>query len=243
MPRAPMFGDVADPSVRVGARKWYSLPVSIAFHSVIVAAIIIVPIMAPAVLATPEPRMIFRSIDIALPSPPPARAARPLAALHTASSHANPGAAPIEAPAEISPETGVSTQEFPTGVDGGLPDGVAGVGAGIGAWPEPPPPPAAAPARQGRLYREASVTPPTKVKDARPVYPAIARQARVQGTVIIEAIVAANGKVVDVRVLRSIPLLDQAAIDAVRQWEFMPMLQNGVPVSFVTTVTVNFTLQ
>ncbi len=76
-----------------------------------------------------------------------------------------------------------------------------------------------------------------------PVYPQIAQSARVQGIVIIEATIDRSGKVTDTRVLKSIPLLDQAALDAVRQWEYEPTLLNGVAVPVIVTVTVNFTLK
>jgi TonB family protein len=85
------------------------------------------------------------------------------------------------------------------------------------------------------------IKPPTKVKDVKPVYPAIAQTARVTGSVTIEATIGEDGKVSDAKVLRSVPLLDQAALDAVRQWEYMPTLLNGVPVPVVTTITINFT--
>lgn len=85
------------------------------------------------------------------------------------------------------------------------------------------------------------IRPPTKTKDVRPVYPAIAQQARVQGVVTIEATIGPDGKVAEARVIRSVPLLDQAALDAVRQWEYTPTLLNGVPVPVVVTVTINFT--
>ena len=87
-----------------------------------------------------------------------------------------------------------------------------------------------------------NIKPPMKTKDVRPTYPPIAQSARVQGVVIIEATIGPNGKVQDARVLRSIPLLDAAALDAVRQWEFTPTLLNGVPVPVIMTVTVQFTL-
>jgi protein TonB len=87
-----------------------------------------------------------------------------------------------------------------------------------------------------------SIKPPVKTRDVRPQYPAIAQAARVQGVVIIEATIGPNGRVQDARVLRSIPLLDQAALEAVRQWEFTPTLLNGVPVPVIMTVTVQFTL-
>ena len=85
------------------------------------------------------------------------------------------------------------------------------------------------------------IKPPTKIKDVKPVYPAIARSARVAGAVVIEATIGEDGKVVDAKVVRSIPLLDQAALDAVQQWEYMPTLLNGVPVPVLVTVTINFT--
>ena len=85
--------------------------------------------------------------------------------------------------------------------------------------------------------------PPKKIKDVAPVYPPIAQEARVQGVVIMEARVDEHGNVSDVRVLRSIPLLDKAAIDAVRQWQYTPTTMNGVAVPVIMTLTVNFTLR
>ena len=87
------------------------------------------------------------------------------------------------------------------------------------------------------------VKPPTKIKDVRPEYPPAAQQARVSGVVIIEVRIGTDGAVEDAQVLRSIPLLDQAALDAVRQWRFTPTLLNGVPTAVIMTVTVNFTVQ
>ncbi len=82
---------------------------------------------------------------------------------------------------------------------------------------------------------------PTKIKDVRPVYPAIAQAARAQGAVVIEATIGPDGKVVDTKVVRSVPLLDQAAVDAVRQWEYAPTRVNGKAVPVVMTITINFT--
>ena len=82
---------------------------------------------------------------------------------------------------------------------------------------------------------------PTKVRDVKPIYPEMARTARVQGVVTIEATVGSTGKVEETRVIRSVPMLDQAALDAVRQWEYQPTLLNGVPVPIVMTVNINFT--
>jgi TonB family protein len=82
---------------------------------------------------------------------------------------------------------------------------------------------------------------PTKIKDVKPVYPAIAQSARVSGVVTIEATIGPDGKVIETNVVHSIPLLDQAALDAVRQWEYTPTLLNGVPVPVLMTVTITFT--
>jgi TonB family protein len=83
---------------------------------------------------------------------------------------------------------------------------------------------------------------PKKIRDVKPVFPADAQAARVQGVVIIEALIDTNGNVADAKVLRSVAMLDQAAVDAVRQWRFSQTLLNGVPVPLLMTVTVNFTL-
>ena len=87
------------------------------------------------------------------------------------------------------------------------------------------------------------MTAPTKVRHVPPVYPAAARRMRAQGVVILEAVIGTTGDVETVRVIRSVPLLDDAAIAAVRQWRYTPTLLNDVPVPVVMSVTVNFTLQ
>ena len=83
---------------------------------------------------------------------------------------------------------------------------------------------------------------PVKINDVRPVYPPAARQARVQGVVILEITIETDGAVSDARVLRSIPLLDQAALDTVRQWRYQPTLVNNAPVPVKMTAAVNFAL-
>ncbi len=83
---------------------------------------------------------------------------------------------------------------------------------------------------------------PVKTKDVKPVYPALARSAHVAGVVTVEATIGPDGKVIDTKIVRSVPLLDQAALDAVQQWEYTPTLLNGEPVSLRVTATINFTL-
>jgi TonB family protein len=116
-----------------------------------------------------------------------------------------------------------------------------------GLPPPPPPPPPPGPERlvDGAMPLRVggNIKTPTKTKDVRPIYPQDAQLNRVQGVVIAELTVDAEGKVRNAMILRSIPLLDQAALDAVRQWEFEPVHLNGVPVPVIMTVTVNFSLQ
>jgi TonB family protein len=88
-----------------------------------------------------------------------------------------------------------------------------------------------------------AISPPTKIKDVRPVYPPEAKDAGLQGVVILQATIGTDGTVLHGRVLHSVPGLDAAALESVLQWEFTPVLMNGKPVPVIMTVTVNFTLQ
>jgi protein TonB len=98
-------------------------------------------------------------------------------------------------------------------------------------------------ARKEAVRVGGKIRPPTKTKNVTPGYPAAAKSAGVQGIVIIEAVIGADGKVADAKVLRSVPQLDEAAVAAVKQWEFTPTLLNGKAVPVVMTVTVNFKLK
>jgi TonB family protein len=113
---------------------------------------------------------------------------------------------------------------------------------GVGLAPPPPPPPPypapSAPVRVG-----GNIPTPTKIRDVRPLYPTDAQAARISGVVIVEATIDTEGHVTNAKILRTIPELDEAALTAVRQWEFTPTLLNGAPVPVIMTVTVNFTLQ
>lgn len=103
----------------------------------------------------------------------------------------------------------------------------------------PPVPWAAA---EGAYRVGGDIPPPRRTKNAAPDYPREAQDKRIQGVVIMEVVIAPNGKVRDARVLRSVPGLDQAALAAVRKWEYAPTQRNGVAVPIVMTVTMTFTL-
>jgi periplasmic protein TonB len=148
------------------------------------------------------------------------------------------GDGPDQAPVE-------DTRSFPAiiGVCGCTVGGVSGsMLAGLTVTPLPPllmpaPPLPATPLRAGI---DAPV--PTKTVDVAPRYPQIARDARLEGVVVLDATIDERGGVVDVRVLRSNAALDRAAIDAVRQWRYAPATRNGIPVRVLLTVTTAFSL-
>jgi protein TonB len=87
-----------------------------------------------------------------------------------------------------------------------------------------------------------NIRPPEKTVNVSPQYPPEAKAARVGGVVIMDILIGPDGRVADAEVIRSIPLLDDAALTAVNQWEYRPTLLNGVAVPIATTVTMNFFL-
>jgi len=238
-----LFEDLID-SDRVAHRTQQSktLPVSLALHTIAAALIVIVPLLSADQL--PDPASAVKAFFVepmaapAPPPPPPPPAARPANAPKVIPKPIleNKFVAPVEVPEEITPEESIDmgVEGGAGGVEGGVPGGV--VGGIVGGLPDAPPPPVQA-VRVGGQIKE-----PKKLKNVAPVYPDIAKQARVQGVVILECTISPQGKVTDVKVLRGIPLLDSAAVDAVKQWVYTPTLLNGVPVPVIMTVTVNFKL-
>jgi protein TonB len=225
----------ASPSCRVG---FDSGPRDRAKTFVVVAQLLAVgPLPDPRTpLAFDDVRLI-QLRDVELPAPPRRSAATTVA-------NGSPDAAPLVAPNNIAAETGlenvhasgqaVEAVDAAIGLPGGSGDAVIGERAAV-----PPPPPL--PAEPVRLRR--GMEAPRKIVGADPVYPPVARSARIEGIVVLEAVLDTTGHVESVRVLRSIPLLDQAAVDAVRQWQFTPTMLNGTAVPIVMTVTVDFRLR
>ena len=229
-----MFGEISNPSYRLGTRKWYTVPVSILAHAAVLTAVLIAPLMAADVLPAPPTMLAFVTAPPPpTPPPPPPPPARPAEPAPPPIIEVTPNVAPIKAPVEILPETGFDLTRG-QGLEGDVDGGVV-VGGGPGNLQAPPPP-------REPLPVGGDVIPPKRTKSVNPDYPAVARAARVAGVVILEAVIGADGRVTDVRVLRSVPLLDEAALSAVRQWEYTPTLLNGVPVPVVMTITVTFTL-
>lgn len=217
--------------------RFSTLVFSIVLHVSALVAVIIVPLVASDVL--PDVREVIDFVQ-ATPAALPDLPAPPRPAGEQPAREVTSVPAPFVAPDRIMPETGIEPTDIsvPVAGPGGVPGGMPG-GAPLPEVSVPPPPPLPRePVRPGGKIR-----PPQKIKDVAPVYPHMAQQAGVQGLVILEAVIGENGRVRDVRVLRSNPLLDQAAVDAVRQWQFTPTLLNGEPVPVVMTVTVAFKLR
>ncbi len=139
------------------------------------------------------------------------------------------------------------------GVVGGVPGGQVGgqVGGVIGgiissaptvAPPPPPPPPVKKKAAPKRIRVGGNVAKARLLRQVRPQYPPLARQARIQGTVKLSAVIAKDGTIQKLEVTNGHPLLVPAALAAVKQWRYKPTLLNGEAVEVLTNIDVNFTL-
>ena len=229
-----MFQDVVCSRAQSN-RKWHTLPISFLVHTSVLAVLIVVPIIATdASLPTPRTMMEFVSPQYVpvVPVAPPDRRTAPLAPARGGT------ATPLVAPDTIGAEPGIlETDAVETsGVDSifsGIDVGQVTADA-LPSFAAPP----VAPVRAGGMIK-----PPTRIKYVVPNYPDIAKAVKVQGVVIIEAIIGTDGKVQDAKVLRGQPLLDAAALDAVRAWEYTPTLLNDAPTPVIMTVTVQFHLK
>lgn len=145
-------------------------------------------------------------------------------------------AAPVEAASSIEPET--ITVGRADGVEGGVASGTDdGIGEAASSGG------GSSGSLRGPLRVGATFGPPRKIKDVKPLYPQIAVFHQARGTVVIEITIGTDGKVQEARIVHSVPQLDQAALEAVRQWEYEPTRVNGVVVALAMTVVVNFTIQ
>ena len=207
-------------------------------HSAVLGVAMVVRLVATTELPDPPVATRFMiAVPVEVPEVPPP----PQQAVQSTAPAVNPNAIPLKAPDSLAPEP---PRDLPDTVPGG-PDVIIGTpGDAVGdlIGPAPPQRRAVLPLAPPPVRPGGDIRPPQKVHHVAPVYPPIAQAARVSGTVIIEASIAEDGSVRDVKVLRSVPLLDTSASDAVRQWRFTPTLLNGVPVQVIMTVTVTFNL-
>lgn len=247
-----MFDLISGEHRRVPYRDTVPLLLSIATHVLVIGAVVAVPLFY-ATTELPEVPDMLAFVAAAPPPPPPPPPPLPAAARPKPVPKPVPAsvrAAPVEPAKEIVAEPidvdFAGEEGIPEGAEGGVPGGiVGGVVGGLvptDVLPPPPPPPAPPLVDRGPVRVGGAITAPALVRRVEPKYPPLAVSAQVQGVVILEAVVDRQGRVEEVEILRSIPLLDAAAVAAVRQWRYSPLLLNGKPERFVLTVTVSFSL-
>jgi protein TonB len=226
-----------------GLRRYLrgSVPISIGLHLLALFLFFVIPLTANIVLPMVSVEL-PEYVRLAPMPPPPAVAAPPRRAISPAPPA--PGA-PTTAPLTITKEP----LELPVYGPPGLMPTTPGIGPGGGPGIDiggvaPPTVLVSPPVQKTGPVRVADLpVAPRKVVDVRPVYPEIARTARKEGTVVMEAVLDPTGRVTQLRVIQSVPLLDQAAVDAVRQWRYTPSTLGGQPVSVLMSITIRFTLQ
>ena len=238
---------------RPSARRGIHYLLGYIAESMLVGALILVPLIYTQAL----PRQWLISV-LPVPSPPPGPPpGRPTGRPAPPPRHHTVDAftTPPSIPPSIS--TVVDTPEPPQ-LDSGPPGpyvegGVNGSGGGNGCFPggvpwatqAPPPPPPTPPTapKQQMVRRGGDVIAAMALYQPKPVYPPLARMARIQGTVVLQAILSRDGTIQDLKVLSGHPLLVQAALDAVRTWRYQPTLLNSEPVEVLTEIDVKFTLE
>lgn len=231
---------------KTGEWKRATLPIAYIIEVIGIGVMVLIPLIYTQALPKTQ-LMSFLNVPPPPPPPPPPPAkAPPRIQVHPVTM-----AQLMKAPTVI-PKTIAKIKDQPItqstgvvgGVVGGVPGGQAGgvlggIIGGVSAAPPPPPPPPKTPQRirvGGQVEAAKLIYKPT------PEYPPLAKMARIQGTVKLEAVIAKDGTIQDLKVLSGHPLLVKAALNAVKQWRYQPTLLNGEPVEVVTEIDVNFTL-
>ena len=238
-----MFDDLLESTVeKKKTNKGWSVILSGAVQAIILGVLILIPLIYTEAL----PKAMLSTLLIAPPPPPPPppppqpvkAVIKPVARLIQSGKLVQPRAIPKEVAvfkeAELPPDV-INNSGQQGGVFGGIPGGNITSTSPLA----PPPPKPTAPAR---IKQGGNVTAASIITQTRPVYPPLARQARIQGNVVLHAIIDKDGKVAQLEVISGHPLLVQAALDAVKQWRYKPTLLNGDPVEVDTTITVTFTM-
>jgi periplasmic protein TonB len=215
-------------------RRGTTFVVSLVLHAGLALSVVALPLYLAEAMPSQEVITVLPPLALAPPPPPAPSVPTRLSAQPTPRPAQTAFLAPIasELVPEDEPLFGLEDVGG-DGVIGGVPDGVVGSVMGDLPTGAPAPPP--------RVVRIGSgIAAPRLVRRVDPAYPAIAAAARVSATVQLEAEVDARGQVASVRVERGHPLFDEAAVAAVQQWRYQPLLLNGEPTGFVLTVTVRF---
>ena len=237
------------------AKTSMTLMVSVVIHVALIVSVIFLPLLVPETVSGSIQRLSFLVTPPLPPAPPPAPPPAATARRIPRRVVDDAFQAPVEIPREIligmdeSPPLDSLIAGIPGGVPGGIPGGVPGgiVDGVIGGDPDsmdplplPPAPPQVKPPQRVRVG--GSVQHAILIRQVRPRYPAPALQARIQGTVTLEAIISTGGAVKNLRVIKGHPLLIERALEAVRRWRYKPTLLNGVPVEVITRISVRFNL-
>ena len=216
--------------------------------SVILSAIIQITglsvlVLIPLIYTQALPKAMLATLLVAPPPPPPPppppvkAEIKPAARLIQSGKLMQPRAIPKDVAvfkeAELPPDVINNTNQ------GGVFGGIPGQGIMGGTGPAMPPSKPDAPAR---IKQGGAVTAASLITQTRPNYPPLARQARIQGTVVLHAIIDKEGKVAQLEVVSGHPLLVASAIEAVKQWRYKPTQLNGDPVEVDTTIQVTFTM-
>ena len=237
---------ISSPNPKKTNKAW-TVIVSSVFQITFLAILILIPLIyTEALPKTMMATMLSAPPPPPPPPPPPAVAqvvhVKPQAHLMDAGKLMQPKVIPKEV--KIIKED--AEPDVATGMTGGVPGGVAGgsmggvlggVIGGMGGAPPPPKPHQTGPLRVGGNVQAARI-----LNRVQPVYPPLARQTRISGTVRLHAIIGKDGAITSLEVMSGHPLLQQAALDAVRQWRYQPTLLNGEPVDVDTTIDVIFSL-
>jgi protein TonB len=238
-------------ATKTGNWKRATLPIAYIFECIIVGVMVLIPLIYTEALPKASLMTFLAAPPPPPPPPPPAAAAPPPKIIHRVSME-DIMRAPTVIPKTIA-QIKDESEPVPSavGVVGGVPGGVPGgqwggvLGGVIGgvlsaATPPPPPPPKPVitkPIRVGGQVEAARL-----IFGPKPEYPPLARMARIQGQVRLDAIINKDGTIQDLRVLGGHPLLVKAALDAVQRWRYQPTLLNGEAVEVATEIDVNFTL-
>jgi protein TonB len=231
-------------------RRFADVLASFMLHSAILAVAILVPLYFSDGI---DLKQFTQTLLIAPPPPPPPPAAPMVAKRTSAPRRVFTSAGKLLAPTAIPQKVAMLKEEalapeIGAGVEGGVPGGVPGgqMGGVIGgiisgsrtAIPAPPPPSRSkAPVRVG-----GDVKPPRCIRKVEPLYPALAKETRIQGQVLIDAVIDEQGNVVEMHVVSGHPLFLQSAMSAVRNWKYEPTYLNGQPIAVQLIVTITFQL-
>ena len=243
-----MFEDsLIESGGRLSSKRGATTVVSFVLQALLLGILILIPLIYTEALPKQQ-LMTFLVAPPPPPPPPPPPAATPIKVVKQVISEINNGQlrTPTKIPEKVQM---IKEEEAPPpvsgigGVVGGVPGGVPGgqMGGVIGGIISSTPVAVPKVATQ-RVRVSQGVSQGLLVHQVKPAYPPLARQARIQGAVVLQAVIAKDGSIQGLKVVSGHPMLTPSAIDAVKQWRYKPYFLNGEPVEVETVVTVNFTL-